>query len=93
VNDSSISVRRNVKRLLTNEERLLQLGQEDYPTDWRFRCGHQQAVIPAGIQPNDRGRRKSAQPVRFKPLSPQSSIQIAAGFLCELNHGLLQTAL
>ena len=47
---------------------------------------HEQAVIAAGIQTDDRRQSKTTEPVRLQPLVAKSRFQVAACFPFELNH-------
>ena len=81
MNHARIAVCREVKRLPIDEQRFFQLGEQDEPAPHRRLGGsHQQAVVAAGIQPDNRRRSKAAETVGFQPLPTESSVQVTARF-------------
>src|SRR2546428_12546102 len=86
VDDSRITVCREIKRLSLDEQSFFQLREQDKTPDRRLGRGHQKPVVAAGIQTSDCRRGEAAQAVGFQPLAAESCIQVAAYFLFELNH-------
>ena len=54
--------------------------------DRRLGGSHQQSVVAAGIQADDGRGSESAEAVGFEPFAAEGGIEVAAGFLVELNH-------
>lgn len=86
MNDAGIAVGGKIKGLVFDEECFFQFRKHDNAAHRWLRGGHQQPVVAAGIQADNRRRSKAAESVCLKPLTAECGVQIATGFSCELNH-------
>src|SRR6266576_2225465 len=64
-----ITIRGQLERLPIDEKDFFQLREQDQPVYRRLGRGHQQAMIAARVQADDRRRGKAAQSVGFQPLT------------------------
>jgi len=75
-----------MKHLAVDDQIFFQLGEQDEPANRRLGGRHQQAVIAARVQSDDRGGSKTAETICLQPLAAKRRIEITACFLVELNH-------
>src|SRR5262245_45659436 len=67
--DTRILVRRQLKVLSIQDERLLELGEEHETTHGWLGSGGEQTVIAPRVQAKNRGGHKAAKSVRFQPFA------------------------
>ncbi len=87
MDNAGIAIGGEIERPAIDHQGLFQLGKQDFAPHRRPGGRYQQAMIAARVQARNGGRGKAAQAVGFEPLTAQRGLQIAAGFLVELNHG------
>src|SRR5262249_49372244 len=86
IDRSAIFIRREIDALLTEHQRLFQLGKKKHAPARRVQRSGQQTVITPCVCAGDGATGKAAQTVGLQPLAAEGRFQTAADCLIEADH-------